>query len=93
MPTRIRNVSGEPLGVAGLWSAWRDPQGTILHSFTMLTINADHHPLMNQFHKPTDEKRMIVILQPERYDDWLKASAKESGEFLGAWPVEFMKAE
>ena len=58
----------------------------------MLTINADNHPLMNQFHKPTDEKRMIVILPPERYDDWLRASAKDSGEFLRAWPAEWMAA-
>ncbi len=92
VPTRIGNASGEPLGVAGLWSAWRDPQGQTLHSFTMLTINADHHPLMNQFHKPTDEKRMIVILPPERYDDWLKASAKDCGEFLREWPVQWLAA-
>jgi hypothetical protein len=26
----------------------------------MLTINADQHPVMNAFHKPTDEKRMVV---------------------------------
>lgn len=92
MPTCIGNASGEPLGVAGLWSAWRGPQGQTLHSFTMLTINADHHPLMNQFHKPTDEKRMMVILPPERYDDWLKTSAKDSGEFLREWPVQWLAA-
>jgi SseB protein N-terminal domain len=39
------------------------------------------HPLMHQFHKPADEERMIVILPPEGYDDWLPASAGESGEF------------
>ncbi len=37
----------------------------------MLTINADAHPLMNQFHKPTDEKRMVVVLKPQSYADWL----------------------
>jgi hypothetical protein len=35
----------------------------------MLTINADDHALMRNFHKPQDEKRMIVILPPDRYDD------------------------
>lgn len=69
------------------------PQDQTLHSFTMLTINADTHPLMNQFHKPTDEKRMIVILPPERYDDWLRASARDSGDFLRAWPAEWMVAQ
>lgn len=93
VPTRIGNASGDPLGVAGLWSAWRDPTGPTLHSFTMLTINADSHPLMNQFHKPTDEKRMIVILPPERYDDWLRASSSESEYFLKAWPAKLMTAE
>lgn len=62
VPTRIGNTSGEPLGIAGLWSTWKDPKGQTLHSFTMLTINADEHPLMNQFHKPNDEKRMIVTV-------------------------------
>lgn len=54
----------------------------------MLTITADTHPLMNQFHKPADEKRMIVILPPERYDDWLRANARDSGDFLQAWPAQ-----
>jgi hypothetical protein len=36
-----------------------------LHSFTMRPINAGSHPLMNPLHKPTDGKRMIVILTPE----------------------------
>ena len=33
-----------------------------LASFTMLTINADAHPLMRRFHRPDDEKRMLVLL-------------------------------
>lgn len=59
----------------------------------MLTINADHHPLMNQFNKTTDEKRIIVILPPERYDDWLKASPSESRDFLKVRPAKLMSAE
>ena len=46
-----------------------------------------------KLHKPEDEKRMIVILPPERYDDWLQSSAKDSGEFLRAWPAEWMAAQ
>jgi putative SOS response-associated peptidase YedK len=93
VPTRIAHPSGEPLGIAGLWSHWKDPQGQTLHSFTLLTINADQHPLMQQFHKPADEKRMIVILAPERYDDWLKAPASASADFLRAWPAEGLQAQ
>ena len=92
MPTRVTLTSGEPMGVAGLWSAWRDDKGEVLHSFTMLTINADAHPLMNQLHKPTDEKRMIVILPPERYDDWLQAGPGDRWDFLQPWPAETLQA-
>lgn len=60
IPTRIARADSEPMGVAGLWSAWKAPKG-LVHSFTMLTINADQHALMCQFHKPVDEKRMVVV--------------------------------
>ena len=93
VPTRIALANDEPMGVAGLWAKWRSPQGETVHSFTMLTINADNHALMRNFHKPQDEKRMIVILPPGRYDDWLQASERESGDFLQAWPAEGLKAE
>ena len=62
-------------------------------SFTMLTINAAEHPLMNQFHKPTDEKRMVVILPPERYQDWLEAPGAKATEFLQAYPADRLVAE
>jgi len=71
--TRIEHVDGQPLGIAGLWSSWKDPKNGWVHSFTMLTINADDHPLMNHFHKPTDEKRMVAILPVDRYHEWLEA--------------------
>jgi len=61
-------------GIAGLWSSWKDPKNGLVFSFTMLTINADNHPLMNQFHKPSDEKRMVAILPPNRYQNWIEGS-------------------
>ena len=69
--TRIEHVSGDLLGIAGLWSSWKNPKNGWVHSFTMLTINADAHPLMNRFHKPTDEKRMVAVLPQQHYDAWL----------------------
>lgn len=92
VPTRISLHSGEPMGVAGLWSTWKSGLGEVLHSFTMLTINAEQHPLMRHLHKPQDEKRMIVILPPQRYDDWLHAGARDSLDFLQAWPAEELQA-
>ena len=91
--TRIARADDQPMGVAGLWSCWQSPQGKAMHSFTMLTINAESHPLMRQFHKPTDEKRMVVILHEDRYDDWLRADAQCSSEFLNPYPADALKAE
>ena len=45
-------------------------------SFTMLTVNADDHPVMRRFHKPCDEKRTPVILDGEQIEAWLSASTE-----------------
>lgn len=93
IPTRITRADGEPLGIAGLWAAWKGPTGEMTHSFTMLTINADSHPFMRQFHKPDDEKRMVVIVNKEDYDAWLLAPAAESRDFLRQFPADNLRAE
>ncbi len=93
IPTRISRSDGEPLGIAGLWSWWKSPKGETVHSFTMLTINATEHSLMNQFHKPTDEKRMVVILPPDRYQDWLESSVIQATEFLQPFRADQLRAE
>jgi putative SOS response-associated peptidase YedK len=80
------------MGIAGLWSWWKSPKGDVLHSYTMLTINADQHPLMRQFHKPTDEKRMVVILPEDRYEDWLQAPADQSARFLNLYPSDALQS-
>jgi len=36
-------------------------------------VNADVSPLMRRFHSPDDEKRSVVVVPPERHDDWLDA--------------------
>lgn len=89
---RISRSDGQPLGIAGLWALWKTPQGDVLHSYTMLTINADGHPFMCQFHKPEDEKRMVVILDQGNYDAWLQASAGESRDFLQQFPADNLVA-
>ena len=89
--TRISRADGEPMGLAGLWSIWKSPQG-LLHSFTRLNINADEHDLMCRFHKPADEKRMVVILPPDSYDHWLRATPQQSMEFMRPYPADRMQA-
>ena len=71
MPTRIARGDGQPMAIAGIWTGWRAPDGTIIRSMSMLTVNADDHPLMRNFHRPDDEKRMVVILDETNYDAWL----------------------
>ncbi len=58
----------------------------------MLTVNADDQPLMRMFHKPVDEKRMVVILQAERYQDWLRVAPEHSKNFLVAYPADALIA-
>jgi putative SOS response-associated peptidase YedK len=52
----------------------------------MLTVNAYGHPLMHRFHKPNDEKRMLVILRPEQYDDWLNCPVEDASGFFTRYP-------
>jgi putative SOS response-associated peptidase YedK len=35
---------------------------------------------------------MIAILPPERYDDWLRADAAASHDFLQPWPAHRLTA-
>ena len=71
VPTRIACADGLPMGIAGLWSTWSGGEGEPIHSFTMLTINAQDHAVMKRFHKPEDEKRMVVILPRGSWKSWL----------------------
>lgn len=89
---RIARRDGAPMGIAGLWGAWRAPDGAELLSFTMLTVNADGHPLMQRFHKPDDEKRMVVVLDEADYDAWLDAPADRMRDFLQRYPADALDA-
>ncbi len=80
---RIQRADGQPMGVAGLWDQWTDAStGEIVTSFTMLTVNADGHPVMGRFHRPEDEKRSIVVLEPNTFHDWLHADTEQACDFM-----------
>ncbi len=84
----IANADGSPLAIAGIWEERPDgPNGLPLLSFSMLTVNADGHELMQRFHRPGDEKRMLVLLEPEQYDDWLHCPPSEAPDFFVRYPV------
>lgn len=80
---RIALASQEPFGIASIWDTWTNPAtGELVTSFSMLTVNADHHPVMNQFHKPGDEKRTPVILSPDQYEAWLSADTTNAAAMM-----------
>ncbi|MEO7954833.1 MAG: hypothetical protein ABIR35_12200 [Polaromonas sp.] len=59
---------------------------------TMLTVNADAHPLMRSYHKPGGEKRMVVVLPEVQYDDWLDADPDQSMNFMRQFSSDLMLA-
>lgn len=95
---RIGLANGEPLAIAGLWREWEEPAAEAdglarVFSFTMLTVNADAHALMNRFHKPGDEKRSVVIVPPVEYENWLASrSMDEARSFLRLLPAPELAA-
>lgn len=86
--TRIERGDGELMGIAGLWERWKNPAGEIIHSYTMLTVNADDHEFMRNYHRQEDEKRMVVILPKGLYRDWLAAPASDSMDFMRRYPAD-----
>jgi len=80
---RIDLASGDPFGIACLWDRWTDPSsGELVVSFSMLTVNADDHPVMKQFHKPGDEKRTPVIIRLDLHDAWLSSETDQAAELM-----------
>lgn len=90
--TRFTRANGAPLGIAGLWDQWRDANGQVQESYTMLTINADDDPLFRHYHRAGEEKRMLVILPEGAYGDWLTAPAADTRDFLTPYPAENLLA-
>ncbi|MCZ2496453.1 SOS response-associated peptidase [Xylophilus sp. Kf1] len=99
VPTRITRTDGELLGIAGLYEH-RRVDGRDAYSFTMLTLNADEHPMFNQLHRPDpkravemQDKRMVAILPRGLYDAWLNARPEQSMEFMRMFPADRLTAE
>jgi putative SOS response-associated peptidase YedK len=76
-PMFIRRADAEPLAVAGLWAAWRDPaageDAPWLHSLTVITTvaNATMEPIHD---------RMPVILPPSAWSEWLDPTNRDLSE-------------
>jgi putative SOS response-associated peptidase YedK len=68
-------------------------------SYTILTLNADHHPLMNRIHKPDpkvppdqQDKRSVIPIERGDVDQWLAGTVEEAQQLLKLAPVEVFDA-
>jgi putative SOS response-associated peptidase YedK len=93
---RFRRADGRTWGLAGLWSEWKDPAtGEIVPSYTMLTMNADAHPLMSRMHKPDpklaaheQDKRSIIAVHHDDWDTWLQGPHDEAHSLVRLTAME-----
>ncbi len=91
VPTRIARVDGKPMGVAGLWEHWTK-DGEEITSFTLLTVNANSHALMNRYGHNGVEKRMPATLNEGAWSAWLSAPIDKAREFMRAYPANLLLA-
>ncbi len=90
----IERTDSQPIAVASIWERWIDKEtGEIIFSFSMLTVNADGHPVMKHFHKPNDEKRSIVVLDNSDYLRWLNSNIDQARELLKIAPANFLTSQ
>ncbi|WP_371827461.1 SOS response-associated peptidase family protein [Cupriavidus sp. KK10] len=86
---RISPADEPAFGIAGLWRRWPDDTFT----FTMLTVNAEGHEVMGRMHKPTAEKRSVVLLPSWEWDSWLQCGEPDIARtFMRLYPAEKMRA-
>ncbi len=64
-PFRVFLKNEELFAMAGIWETWKDSGGRSVHSFSIITTQAN--PLVEKIHN-----RMPVILHPEDEEAWLK---------------------
>lgn len=93
---RVDPVAGPAAAIvtlAGLYNDWTDPAtGEVHPSYTMLTVNAEHHALLRRMHKPGDEKRAVVPIPDERWHDWLHAPVAQARTMLVLPPADWYAA-
>ena len=100
VPWCFTRADAEPWGLAGLWNTWTDPAtGEVVESYTMLTLNADAHPLMRRMHKPDpkrpadkQDKRSVVPIEKADVDTWLAAPPPVAAQLVRLAPVEVFVA-
>jgi putative SOS response-associated peptidase YedK len=88
IPHFIHLITGEPFAFAGLWENWESPDGSNIHSATIITTEPNE--LMGKIHN-----RMPVILSNDAYTQWLDSSPKQPSslqQLLVPYPAARMEA-
>jgi len=77
----IKRMDNEVYTCAAIWDTWTDKAtGEILDSFSMLTINADDHPILGRMQRVGDEKRSLVVVNEDRREAWMTATKQTDTE-------------
>jgi len=86
IPYRIF-IPGQPVfSMAGIWETWKNPDGEIIRSFSIVTISPNE--LMAEIHD-----RMPVILSKEDGKIWLESKDPKSlKELIKPFPAKLMDA-
>jgi putative SOS response-associated peptidase YedK len=72
-PMRIKLKSDDLFAMAGIWEAWKSPEGKTLYTCSVITTGPNE--LMKDIHD-----RMPVILKPDDENIWLNPSISNSKE-------------
>lgn len=75
VPHFFRARDGSPFGMAGLWDAFRSPDGSLLRTFAVLTVGANG--LVGKVHD-----RMPVLLDGEAERIWLDPSVTDASRLV-----------
>jgi putative SOS response-associated peptidase YedK len=84
-PLLARRKDGGPFAFAGLWERWKQPDGQVLRSCTIITCPP------NELVAPVHD-RMPVILDPGDFERWLDPEAANGRELLKPCPAEWLEA-
>jgi putative SOS response-associated peptidase YedK len=77
-------------GYAGLWDSSKRDDGTVLESFTIITLPAN--PMMADIHNAPGKQRMPVILDRKDYEAWLSGTVDAARAVLKQYPADSMVA-
>jgi putative SOS response-associated peptidase YedK len=84
IPMRVRIKDQKPFTMPGLWDLWRNPDGEMLYSFTIITTPA------NKLLRPLHD-RMPLILDPLIAQQWLDPNSVGT-RYISVWVVPFPSA-